>query len=57
MQPRVVSGVALHVHFHYPELCADLLDMIALNQSRCDLFLTTNSQPKAQRAEAGDGRL
>lgn len=39
--------VGLHVHFHYPELCAELLGLIAANRSRCDLLLTTNSTQKA----------
>jgi len=39
---------ALHVHFHYPELCSELLAMIARNRSRCDLLLTTNSARKAR---------
>jgi len=38
----------LHVHFHYPELCAELLAMIARNRSGCDLLLTTNSERKAR---------
>lgn len=50
---------ALHVHFHYPELCADLLTMLASNHSRCDLLLTTNSRRKMwalKRATAGYDR-
>jgi glycosyltransferase involved in cell wall biosynthesis len=39
---------ALHVHFHYPELCSELLSLIARNSSRCDLLLTTNSPRKAR---------
>jgi len=40
--------VGLHVHFHYPELCAELLAMLFANRSRCDLLLTTNSARKAR---------
>lgn len=50
---------ALHVHFHYPELCAELLGMMASNRSRCDLLLTTNSRRKMwalKRATAGYDR-
>jgi glycosyltransferase involved in cell wall biosynthesis len=44
VQPRT----AIHVHFHYPELCDELLDRIALNRARADLILTTNSPDKAK---------
>jgi glycosyltransferase involved in cell wall biosynthesis len=50
---------ALHVHLHYPELCAELLRMLASNRSRCDLLLTTNSRRKMwalKRATAGYDR-
>ena len=40
--------VALHVHFHYPELCGELLQMLSRNSARCDLFFTTGSERKAQ---------
>jgi glycosyltransferase involved in cell wall biosynthesis len=46
--PRLAMKVGLHVHFHYPELCAELLTLIASNRSRCDLLLTTNSGRKAR---------
>jgi glycosyltransferase involved in cell wall biosynthesis len=64
-RPEYASGVeptaraALHVHFHYPELCADLFELIGLNRSRCDLLLTTNSRHKAnllRKATAGYDR-
>jgi glycosyltransferase involved in cell wall biosynthesis len=40
--------IAMHVHFHYPELCGEFLEMMAANSSRCDLLLTTNSRGKAR---------
>ena len=43
--------VGLHVHFHYPELCAELLASLSANRSRCDLLLTTNSAQKARVLE------
>src|SRR5262249_28545580 len=43
--------VGLHVHFHYPELCSELLAMLSANRSRCDLLLTTNTARKAQALE------
>ncbi|MEA2874627.1 MAG: hypothetical protein QOH67_4929 [Hyphomicrobiales bacterium] len=45
--------IALHVHFHYPELCGEFLDMMASNQTRCDLLLTTNSRRKARMLTQG----
>jgi lipopolysaccharide biosynthesis protein len=58
--PRAAAGdpiaaqgmkVGLHVHFHYPELCAELLTLISANRSRCDLILTTNTARKARALE------
>jgi glycosyltransferase involved in cell wall biosynthesis len=46
-QPRT----AIHVHFHYPELCGELLDLIAVNRAGADLLLTTNSSDKAKLLE------
>ena len=46
-QPRT----AIHVHFHYPELCGELLGLIALNRARADLLLTTNTPEKAKLLE------
>jgi len=40
--------VGLHVHFHYAELCTELLSLISSNLSRCDLLLTTNTARKAR---------
>ena len=49
--PTPAMKVGLHVHFHYPELCAELLALISSNRSRCDLLLTTNSAQKARVLE------
>jgi glycosyltransferase involved in cell wall biosynthesis len=49
--PASALKVGLHVHFHYPELCAELLALIASNRSRCDLLLTTNLAQKARLLE------
>ena len=38
--------VALHVHFHYPELCSDFLAKMGSNSSRCDLLLSTTSEAR-----------
>lgn len=40
--------VALHGHFFYPELAEDLLDKLSVNQSPCDLLLTTDDERKAE---------
>jgi hypothetical protein len=39
--------VALHGHFFYPELAADLIRKLRVNQRRCDLWLTTDHESKA----------
>ena len=49
--------VGLHVHFHYPELCAELLALISSNRSRCDLLLTTNTAQKARVLAEGNRQL
>lgn len=49
--PTPAIKVGLHVHFHYPELCAELLALIVSNRSRCDLLLTTNTAGKARVLE------
>ncbi|GAC1342396.1 MAG: hypothetical protein NVSMB18_16330 [Acetobacteraceae bacterium] len=41
--------VALHAHFYYPDLAPDLAARLAGNQTRCDLFLTTDTAAKANR--------
>ena len=46
--PSPALTVGLHVHFHYPELCGELLAMVSANRARCDLLLTTNSARKAR---------
>jgi lipopolysaccharide biosynthesis protein len=39
--------VALHGHFYYPELVSNFLEKLAVNQTRCDLFLSTTDEAKA----------
>lgn len=39
--------VAVHAHFYYPELAVDFLRRLSLNRLRSDLFLTTDSEVKA----------
>jgi hypothetical protein len=45
-----VNGLrtAVHAHFFYPGLFADFLKKIAVNKSKCDLFLTTNNNANAR---------
>jgi hypothetical protein len=45
--PRWSCRVALHGHFFYPELAADLLRKLRVNDARCDLWLTTDQPWKA----------
>jgi len=44
---KAVSA-AIHGHFYYPELLADFLDKLAVNDRRCDLLLSTDDETKAQ---------
>ena len=39
---------ALHAHFHYPELAEDFVRKLAINESRCDLLLSTDESGKAR---------
>jgi glycosyltransferase involved in cell wall biosynthesis len=41
--------VAIHGHFHYPELLDDFVDRIARNQTPVDLILTTTSEERANQ--------
>jgi lipopolysaccharide biosynthesis protein len=47
---------AIHVHFHYPELCGEFLDLVGSNRARPDLLLTTNSSDKAKLLEEATAR-
>jgi glycosyltransferase involved in cell wall biosynthesis len=47
-----LAGVALHAHFHYPDLLADLLRKLAANETRCDLFLTATDASTADALRA-----
>lgn len=44
---KVKLKAALHAHLYYAELASDLRDRLSLNQSACDLYLTTDSDAKA----------
>jgi hypothetical protein len=57
--PATQCSAALHVHFFYPELAPDLLQKLAVNQTHCDLMLTTTDDEKAAalRAAASDYRM
>jgi glycosyltransferase involved in cell wall biosynthesis len=39
---------AIHAHLYYPELAADFLRKITVNQSRCDLLLSTSDHAKVR---------
>lgn len=40
--------VALHIHLHYPELAEEMLQGLAANRARLDLFVSTTSEAKAE---------
>jgi glycosyltransferase involved in cell wall biosynthesis len=40
--------IAVHGHFHYPELLPDFISRLSINRNGFDLFLTTTSQAKAE---------
>jgi glycosyltransferase involved in cell wall biosynthesis len=43
-----LKKVALHGHFHYPDLLPDFITRLKQNSNSFDLFLTTTSQAKAR---------
>jgi hypothetical protein len=45
------APVALHIHVHYPELLAELLDALAANRLRPDLFLSTSQDSHISELE------
>ncbi|WP_371345481.1 rhamnan synthesis F family protein [Ancylobacter sp. IITR112] len=49
LREKRASGLksALHGHFFYPDLLPELLERVAVNASRPDLFLTTDTPAKA----------
>ena len=49
--------VALHGHFHYPELIGDFLSKLAVNHMHCDLLLSTTDDIKKNSAARGGERL
>ena len=56
--PRGVDlKVALHAHFFYPELAANLLRALSANRARCDLFITTDDEPQGARTRKSGSRL
>ena len=52
--PRAAAGAArtaLHIHLHYPELADGILDALAANATRPDLFVSTTSADKVRDIE------
>ncbi len=49
--------IALHVHFHYPELCAEFLDMMASNQHAMRPAVDHEQPPQSADADPRDGAL
>ena len=52
----VKQRVALHGHFHYPELARDLGFRLMRNSSPVDLFLSTDSHEKAEELRRAFGQ-
>lgn len=48
LESQATQRIALHVHFHYTELAANFFDRLRCNRSDVDLFLSTDTAPKAQ---------
>lgn len=40
--------VALHAHFFYPDLAPELAERLTANRTLCDLFVSTDTQAKAE---------
>jgi hypothetical protein len=47
-EPHNVPPAALHAHFHYPELAADLVRRVAPSGARCDLLLSADEAGKVE---------
>ncbi|PZV40515.1 rhamnan synthesis F family protein [Mesorhizobium kowhaii] len=47
--------VALHAHFYYEDLADDLAFRLKRNHTRCDLFLSTDTDAKARHLRAAFG--
>ena len=45
---RIRQRVALHAHFYYKSLAAELAGRLARNETPCDLFLSTDTDQKAK---------
>ena len=50
-RPAPTLRAALHVHLHYPDLADGILERLALNTCRLDLFVSTDSEAKAADLE------
>lgn len=49
----IAPRIALHVHFHYTNLAADLAARLLCNRSQVDLFLSTDEEAKAADLRQG----
>ncbi|TPJ75508.1 glycosyltransferase [Mesorhizobium sp. B2-5-13] len=50
-----MQRVALHAHFYYEDLADDLAFRLKRNRTRCDLFLSTDTDAKARHLRAAFG--
>lgn len=46
-RPASPIRVAIHAHFHYPELSTDFMEKLMTNSGDCDLLLSTDNMLKA----------
>ena len=45
---RETTRVALHAHFHYPDLAPELVEGLKRNRTLCDVFVSTDTEEKAE---------
>ena len=50
--PAMELRTAIQAHFHYPELIEEFLAKLSVNETRCDLLLSTNDEAKAELLRA-----
>lgn len=49
--PEKPVKVALHCHFHYPDVLVEMLSCLSVNRTKPDLFITTTSEKSAAIVE------
>lgn len=49
--PTKPLNIAVHGHFFYPELISNFVAKLAVNEAKCDLLLSTDSERKAKQLQ------